>query len=222
MEKVIIIGGKGSAVVAAEQIYDAQKRFGSPVEFLGFAFDDEEYGDDIYGFPVLSKTREVYEKYKKYADVKFIFQLYRPDLINERIDLLNSYRIPEDRFFTFIHPSCMIARSSKIGAGTILMANSVVNSNATIGKFCTIQSNVTIGHDSVMGDYNFVATQSTIGNLVMGNRNFIGMNASTNNFITIGDNCFIGMASNVVKSIPSNTKVYGNPAKPFFSKIKPL
>ena len=222
MDKIIIIGGKGSAIVAAEHIYDAQIKHGSQLEFLGFAFDDESFGNEIYGFPVLSKTYNVYEKYQKYPDVKFIFQMYRPDLINERIELLNSYNIPEERFFTFIHPSCMIARSAQIGIGTIIMANTVVNSNAIIGKYCTIQSTVTIGHDSKMGDYNFIATQSTIGNLQMGNRNFVGINASTNNFISIGDNCFIGMASNVVKSLPSNTKVYGNPAKPFFTKIKPL
>lgn len=132
---------------------------------------------------------------KKYSDVKFIFQLYRFDRIEERISLLESYKIPKDRYFTFIHPSCMIARSAQIGIGTIIMANTVVNSNAIIGKYCTIQSTVTIGHDSKMGDYNF---------------------------ISIGDNCFIGMASNVVKSLPSNTKVYGNPAKPFFTNIKPL
>ncbi|MCD4735158.1 MAG: sialic acid O-acetyltransferase [Bacteroidales bacterium] len=222
MDKVVIIGGKGSAIVVAEQIYDATHKYHAAIEFLGFAFDDRTDGDEINGFPILCGTHEAYDKYKNYDDVKFIYQMYRPDLINERIDLLNSYQIPENRFYSFFHPSCMISRSAKIGTGTIIMAGTVVNPNAVIGKFCTIQSQVTVGHDSVMGDYNFIATQSTIGNLVMGNRNFIGINVSTNNFITIGDNCFIGMASNVVKSVPSTTKVYGNPARPFYTKIKPL
>ena len=103
MDKVIIIGGKGTAVVLAEHIYDAQVKHGSDVEFLGFAFDDESFGNEIYGFPILSKTHEVYEKYKKYDDVKFMFQLYRADLLVERIGLLRSYRIPEERFYTFVH-----------------------------------------------------------------------------------------------------------------------
>ena len=222
MDKVIIIGGKGTAVVLAEHMYDAQVKHGADLEFLGFAFDDESYGDEINGFPILSKTFEVYEKYRKYPDVKFMFQLYRADLLVKRIELLHSYKIPEDRFYTFIHPNCMIARSAKIGIGTAIMANTIVNTNAIIGKFCTILSLCTIGHDSQMGDYNFIATQSTIGNLRMGNRNFLGINTTTNNFIEIGDDCFIGMASNVVKSLPSNSKVYGNPAKPFYTKIKPL
>ncbi len=222
MEKVIIIGGKGTAIVVAEQIYDAQIKHKANIELLGFAFDDESYGNEINGFPVLSKTKEVYEKYKDYDDVKFIFQMYRADLLKERAELKNSYNIPEDRFCIFIHPTCTISRSAKIGVGTVIMANTVVNPNAVIGKFCTIQSNATIGHDSKMGDFNFIAAQATVGNIVMGDRNFMGINSCTNNFITIGSDCFIGMASNVVKSVPSNTKVYGNPAKPFEGTIKPV
>ena len=222
MEKIIVIGGKGTAIVVAEQIYDAQTKHKSNIEFLGFAFDDDDCGNQINGFPVLSKTKEVYEKYRKFEDVKFIFQIYRPDLLKERIALKNSYNIPLKRYATFIHPTCTISRSSEIGKGTVIMANTVVNPNAKIGQFCTIQSNVTIGHDSKIGEYNFIATQSTVGNIVMGDRNFMGINSCTNNFITIGSDCFIGMASNVVKSLPSNVKVYGNPAKPFEGKIKPL
>ena len=38
-KKVVVIGGKGTAVVIAEQIYDANVRFGVEIEVLGFAFD---------------------------------------------------------------------------------------------------------------------------------------------------------------------------------------
>lgn len=220
MDKIIILGGKGTAVVVAEQIYDAQTKHNADVEFLGFAFDDESFGNEINGFPVLGKTMEIFEKYKDQPEVKFHFQMYRQDILPDRIRLQQSYGIPEDRFATFIHPTCTISRSAKVGVGTVIMANTVVNPNATIGKFCTIQSNALIGHDAVIGNYNFIAAHAIVANLVMGDRNFIGINASTNNFITIGDDCFIAMASNVIKSIPSGTKVMGNPAKPFESKIK--
>jgi acetyltransferase EpsM len=222
MDKIIIIGGKGSAVVVAEQIYDAQKK-GAEVSLLGFAFDDESFGSEIAGFPIVSKTHEVYEKYKDAEDVKFIYQLYRPDLMKERIDLLLSYQIPEDRFATFIHPSVIISRSAKIGYGTAIMANCVINSFAVIANHCTIHSNSLIGHDTQMGDYNFIAAHNVIGsNNRIGNANFIGLNSTCNNYINIGDYCFVGMASNVIKSINSNTKVYGNPAKEFIKNIKPL
>lgn len=220
MEKVIVMGGKGTAVVVAEQIYDAQVKHKANIELLGFAFDDEAYGSEINGFPVLAKTTEMYEKYKKYDDVKFVFQMYRQDILPDRIKLKESYGIPEERFFTFVHPTCTVARSATIGTGTIIMANTVINPNAQIGKFCTFQSNALIGHDAKIGNYNFIAAHAIVANLTMGNRNFIGINASTNNYITIGDDCFVAMGANVIKSIESGIKVMGNPAKPFTSKIR--
>ncbi|MDD4183480.1 MAG: acetyltransferase [Candidatus Omnitrophica bacterium] len=220
--KVVIIGGKGAAVVVAEQIYDAQIK-GEDIEFLGFAFDDESFGKEINGFPILCKTYDAYNKYSKVDDVKFIFQLYRPDLMEERINLLNSYRIPLEKFYTFIHPSSFVAKSAKIGFGCSILANTVINSNVVIGHHCSIQSGSLIGHDTHMGDYNFIAAQVVVGsNNKIGNANFLGLNSTYNNYITIGDFCFIGMASNVVKSLPSGIKVYGNPAKEFSKNIKPL
>lgn len=206
----------------AEQIYDAQQK-GADVEFLGFAFDDPDFGSEINGFPVVAKTKEAYATFEGQQDVKFIFQLYRPDLMNERIELLNSYGIPLDRYYTFVHPSAIVSRSAVIGAGCSIMANCVVNANVTMGNHCTVHSNSLVGHDTRLGDYNFIAAHNVIGsNLRIGNANFFGLNSTFNNYIEIGDNCFVGMASNVIKGIASGTKVYGNPAKEFTSKIKAL
>lgn len=222
MDKIIIIGGKGTALVIADQLYDMQIKT-QTVEFLGFAFDDEKMGGSINGFPVLCKTYEAYDKYKDDKDVKFIYQLYRPDLMRERIELLKSYNIPEDRFYIFIHHTATVARSAKIGNGTVILANAVINSNAEVGRFCTIHSNTLIGHDTKLGDYNFLAAHTVVGSSnIIGNGNFFGLNCTCNNYIKIGDFNFVGMASNLIKGLNSNQKVYGNPAKEFSSKIKPL
>lgn len=222
MNKVIIIGGKGSAIVVAEQIFDTQIETGK-VEFLGFAFDDETLGDSINNFPILCKTHEVNEKYAKYNDVKFIYQLYRPDLMKERINLLDSFNIIPEKFYTFIHHSAVVARSAKIGYGCAIMANTVINPNVTIGNHCTIHSNSLIGHDTKLGSYNFIAAHNVMGSSsTVGNGNFFGLNSTFNNYLEIGDFNFVGMASNVIKSLDSNQKVYGNPAKEFFRDIKPL
>ncbi len=222
MDKVVIIGGKGSAVVIAEQLYDMEIKNGS-VEFLGFAFDDETMGDTINGFPLLCKTYEAYAKFKDYNDVKFIYQLYRPDLMRERIKLLNSFNIPENKFYTFIHHTATIARSAKICKGTSIMANVVVNPNAVIGYHCTIHSNSLIGHNTKLGNYNFVAAHNVIGSSSeIGSGNFFGLNSTFNNYLKIGDFNFVGMASNVIKNLESDQKVYGNPAKEFTKTIKPL
>jgi len=222
MQKIIIIGGKGSALVVAEQIYDAQKRYNN-VEFLGFAFDDVSFGKEINGFPILCKTTDVMKNYGQYDEIKFIFQLYRPDLMKERIELLNSYNIPKAKFGLFIHPSAIISKSAKIGYGCAIMANVVLNPNSIIGNHCTIHSNSLIGHDTSIGNYNFIAAHNVLGSSTkIGDANFFGLNSTFNNYLTIGDFNFVGMGSNVIKGFDSNNKLYGNPAKPFTKKIKPL
>ncbi len=220
--KVIIIGGKGTAVNVAEFMHDAQLK-GDNVEFLGFAFDDESFGAQINGFPILCKTHDVYQKYANYGDVKFIFQLYRPDLMKERISLLNSYGIPYEKFYTFIHPSSYVARSASIGHGCAILANTAIHSNVVIGNHCSILANSTVGHDTQIGDYNYISPHVAMGsNNRVGCANFFGLNSTFNNYISIGDHCFVGMASVVVKSLSSGAKVVGNPAKEFTRDIKPL
>ena len=116
--KVIIIGGKGTAVNIAEGIYDAEKRYGENVEFLGFAFDDEDYGDSINGYPILCKTYKAFNKYGNYNDVKFIFQMNHRDKMKKRAELVESYNIPPEKWHTFIHPSAFVSKSAKIGHGS--------------------------------------------------------------------------------------------------------
>jgi sugar O-acyltransferase (sialic acid O-acetyltransferase NeuD family) len=214
MQKIIIIGGRGTAIVIADQIYDANKRFGVPIEVLGLSLDDRSGGDDINGYPILCDIKDVYEEYGKYKDIKFIYQLYRPDVLEERTKLLHSLSIPIEKFATFVHPTVMISKSAKMGCGNVILANAVVNCNAVMGDFNTINSLSLFGHDTVMGNNNYIAGHVSLGSgVTIGNMNFIGLNSTVRNGITIGNVCIVGMASNVVKSLKDHSVVYGNPAQ---------
>lgn len=213
MKKIIIIGGRGTAVVIADQILDAIDRFNYPAELLGFAFDDPEL-TEVLDLPVLCHSYEVLEKYGKFDDVEFIYQLYRPDLIKVRSELRDSFNIPIGKYHNFIHPSAYVARSASMGRGNVLLANTVVNSHAVIGNHNTFNSGDLVGHDTVIGDSNFFAAQVCIGSgLHIGNMNFVGLNSSLRNEITLGNEVVVGMASNVTKSLPDHAVAYGNPAK---------
>lgn len=221
MEKVIIIGGKGTAIVIAEQIYDAIIRFGAQIEVLGFAFDDPLYKEGINGWPVLCGTREVYSLYHKDEDVKFVFAMYRSDLLEERIVLRDSLGIPKHRFLNFIHPSAFVAKSAKLGYGHIILANCTINPNVIMGDYNTMQTGSLIGHDTIIGNNNFIAAHTVIGSgLVIGDGNFTGLNCSIRNFVKMGNYNLIGMASNVVKDVDDYNVLVGNPAKILHSNKK--
>lgn len=211
--KVIFIGGRGTAIVIADQMADAHDRFGTDIEVLGLALDDHSGGDEISGYPILCDIKDVYEKYKSYDDVKFIYQLYRPDVIRERTKILYDLNIPKEKFATFIHPSVMLAKSAKIGYGNVFLANVVINSNAIIGNFNTVNSGTLLGHDIIIGDNNYIAGQVCVGSgLKIGNMNFIGLNTSIRNGVSIGDGNVVGMASNITKDVTDDNVLYGNPA----------
>ena len=211
--KIIIIGGRGTAIVVADQIWEAKQRFGMDIEVLGLALDDRTGGDEISGYPILCDIKDLNEKYGKYDDVKFIYQLYRPDVMKEKTQILNNLNIPKEKFANFIHPSVMLAKSASLGYGNVLLANSVVNCNAVIGNFNTINSGTLLGHDINIGNNNYFAGQVCVGSgLSIGNMNFFGLNTSIRNGIAIGDCNVIGMSSNITKSVGDNNILYGNPA----------
>ena len=211
--KIVLIGGRGTAIVIADQIFDAHQRYSMDIEVLGLALDDHSGGDDISGYPILCDIKDAYKNYEKYDDVKFIYQLYRPDVMRERTQILYDLNIPAEKFCNFIHPSVMFARSAKIGYGNVLLANAVVNCNAVIGNFNTVNSGTLLGHDITIGNNNYFAGQVCVGSgLSIGNENFIGLNTSIRNGIKIGNNNVVGMASNITKDVSDNNVLYGNPA----------
>lgn len=213
MRKIILIGGRGTAIVIADQICDASKRFGEKIEVLGLALDDLSEGNEISGYPILCPIKKLNETYGKYEDVQFIYSLYRPDVMHERTQILYSLGIPIEKFANFIHPSVMLAKSATLGYGNVLLANVVVNCNAHIGNFNTVNSGTLLGHDIVIGNNNYFAGQVCVGSgLEIGNENFIGLNSSIRNGIHIGDMNIVGMSSNITKDISNNNVLYGNPA----------
>lgn len=212
--KIIIIGGKGTAVVVAEQIIDAIERFGYNAEILGFAFDDPTM-DHVMEFPILCHSYEAKEKYAQYDDVKFLYLLYRSDLIKVRSELRDSFNIPREKYLNFIHPTAYIARSVKMGYGNIILANCVFNSNAQLGSFNTFNVACLVGHDTKIGDSNFCAAHTCIGsNLNISDMNFFGINCCIKNKVVMGNCNIIGQCANVVKDVANDTVLIGNPAKP--------
>jgi len=211
--KIVIIGAAGTALNIAEQIIEANRNLNYPDSLLGIAIDDESLGKSINGIPVLCKTREIKTKLPD-TDIKFIFALYKPEKMKERIDLLYSYNIDPGRFTNFIHPSVYIAPSVKLGTGNVILSNSSVESNVNLGNFNIICSNVVIEHDTGINNNNFLAASCCIGSFVkIANGCFIGLKSAVREHVKINNYAFTGMGSNVLHDINEYEVVFGNPAR---------
>ena len=212
--KIVIIGGKGTAVVVAEQIIDAIERYNYDAEILGFAFDDPDM-TQVMEYPILCHSYEVRDKFVQFDDVRFLYLLYRSDLIKVRSELRDSFNIPKEKYLNFIHPTAYVARSVQMGFGNIILANCVFNSNAKLGSFNTFNSACLIGHDTVIGNSNFCAAHTCIGSgLDIGDMNFFGINCCVKNMTKMGDKNIVGQCANIVKNVENGITLIGNPAKP--------
>lgn len=106
------------------------------------------------------------------------------------------------RFLTGIeiHPGAALGEAVFIDHGMGV----VIGETAIVGDYVTIYQGVTLGGTSLQK----VKRHPTIGNHVV-----IGVGAKVIGNITIGDNTKIGASSVVVKSVPPNCTVVGNPGR---------
>jgi serine O-acetyltransferase len=106
------------------------------------------------------------------------------------------------RFLTGIeiHPGAKLGEAVFIDHGMGV----VIGETAIVGDYVTIYQGVTLGGTSLQK----VKRHPTIGNHVV-----IGVGAEIIGNITIGDNTKIGASSVVVKSVPANCTVVGNPGR---------
>jgi UDP-3-O-[3-hydroxymyristoyl] glucosamine N-acyltransferase len=85
----------------------------------------------------------------------------------------------------------------------------------TIGKGTKIDNLVQIAHNVTTGQNCILVAQAGIsGSTVLGNNVVLAGQAGVVGHITIGDNVMVGGQAGVTKSVPSNSSVWGLPAKP--------
>lgn len=117
-------------------------------------------------------------------------------------------------------PHSIVYESNEIGEGAILCANTMITSNAKIGKFFHLNIYSYVAHDCVIGDYvTFAPNVHCNGNVHIHNHAYIGTNVvikqgTATNPIIIGEGAIVGMGAVVTKDVPPFTTVVGNPAKP--------
>lgn len=210
MKDIVIIGAGGHAKVIADIILKRKELLNEKLNIIGFL--DDGYKNlkytKIFDIPILGDTNliEKLEQEKKYNYIIGIGNNEIREKISSKFSNLN--------YYTAIHPKSIIGIDVIIEEGTVVMANTVVNSGTKIGKHCILNTGSIIEHDNNIEDYCHLSPNSTLcGTVKIGKNSWVGANSTIIQNRNIGENSMIGAGSVIIRDIPSNCTVVGNPGK---------
>lgn len=197
-ETVILIGGGGHAKVVMECVRQAGDRV------VGILDDALEAGTTVLDVPVLGKI----SNYLDYTQHKFCIAIGNNDVRQKIAGQLNV------NWHTAIHPSAVVSRYAKIGAGTVIMPGAVVNPGAVIGNHCIVNSGAVVEHDNTLEDFVHISPKAVLGGTVrIGEQTHIGIGAVVKNNLNICGGCTVGAGAVVVKNITQAGTYVGVPAR---------
>lgn len=114
---------------------------------------------------------------------------------------------------TVIHPRAFLASNVFIGEGTFIAAGAIVATGARVGRFAILNTGCSVDHDGDLSDGVQICPGARLaGNVRCGENVFVGTNATVLPQISIGDYAVVGAGAVVLRDVPSNVMVAGNPA----------
>jgi sugar O-acyltransferase (sialic acid O-acetyltransferase NeuD family) len=196
--KLVVIGAGGHAKVVVDCIEEEKKYL------ITSLIDDAPPEKFISNYTIDKRILD-----DDYHSVNAIIAIGNPI---QRKKIANQLK---SNFVMTIHPSAVVSKHAKIGAGCQVLATAVINAAASIGKHCIINTGAIVEHDCVLEDFVHIAPNATLGGgVIIGESSHIGMGAIVLQNITIGKNTIIGAGAVVTKNIPDNCTAVGIPAKP--------
>jgi len=197
MKKLVIAGCGGFGQEVYSYIADDVKKGKiKDLELVGVIDNSKSsYQNSGIDLPLLGTISEYKFDSKTYVilcvgDVKT-----RAKLVQNLID-------NKAKFYSYIHSSCYLANSAKIGEGVIICPQSVINVNTIIAPHVVINVCCSIGHGADIGEGSILSPYSALnGNASIGKYCFLGTRATIYPQVTLADNCIVDTHSAVKKSV---------------------
>lgn len=200
MRDLVILGG---GVHSAEmvEIVERINRITPTWNLLGYLTPHEaQIGSTRNGYPVLGTPQEL----TAYPDACLV-----PD--NE---WPRAIPLPRERLISLIDPAVFVSRTAQIGVGCVFYPNSFLGLNVRIGDGVFCLSGTILNHDDVLEDRVVCASGVTLaGSVYVEEGCYLGQSCTIRQHLRIGKGSLIGMGAVVVKDVPAQSVIVGNPGR---------
>jgi sugar O-acyltransferase (sialic acid O-acetyltransferase NeuD family) len=191
----------------------------SPHQVCAFVVDRAyRTADELLGLPVCD-AEDVASHYPPSEYDAFVALSYAK-MNGVRAEKCAAMKAAGYRLVSYVSSKCSYLAQEPPGENCFILEDNTVQPFVRIGNNVTLWSGNHIGHDSVIEDHCFITSHVVVsGNVRVGARSFIGVNATLRNSIAIGEQTLIGAGAIIMRDttaksvfVPERTKVFHKPS----------
>lgn len=171
MKNIILIGAGGhcrSCIDVIEQLGE--------YKILGLIDSNIKVGESVLGYKILGTDENIKDFIKECPN--FLVTIGQIKSSVPRVNVFESVKKLGGNFPVIISPRAYVSPHAKIGEGTIVMHDALVNTGAVIGNNCILNTKSLCEHDVVVHDHCHISTGAILnGDCLVGAKSFIGSNS---------------------------------------------
>ena len=204
MKPLLLIGGGGHCRSCCDVI-EAEGKY----KIAGIIEQTGGNSESVFGYQILGNDNDLSELVKECSTALItVGQIKNADL---RVRLFQKLQGLGFELATIISPRAYVSKNAILGAGTIVMHDSLINTGAKIGNNCILNTKSLVEHDAIVEDNCHISTSSVVnGGTVIREQSFVGSNTIIKEYVTIGKNSVIGGGLRIMCDLPDNTWIQNN------------
>jgi sugar O-acyltransferase (sialic acid O-acetyltransferase NeuD family) len=209
-QPLVILGASGNALDILD-VVDAINARAPAWEVVGILDDGRPAGSEYGGVQILGGLAEA----GRLGECWFINAIGSDRTFRRRPQLVAATGVPAGRFATLVHPLASVSSRARLGFGVCANAGVCVAANVTVGDHVWLAPGAIVGHDSVVGDHSLLVPGAVVSGFVtIGRACYVGSRAVVRGRVRVGDGALVGMGAVVLRDVPAQEVVVGNPARP--------